>query len=290
MLSSAIGGLWNRYAEMQPLITFLHDRAVSGRLRLGGVDDQLGSAGAFYSIEAMPAELSALLPAGRQAECRETFRRRIYGQTGTSAAERAPLKSCLAEIRSALELRRADLDRSERLHLLDNLDRDAARDWSDPAAASRGRDRSMWLNFQWLRGGLPRGSKIIVWGATAHLSRDATAHKPFSGGGNLGAYVDEQHGKRAFFLGFTAAGGSRRWGPNATRPLTPAQPGSLEVEALREADAAGVYVRRSKLKALGRRAANVFGDELSIADWSKVIDGVVVFREERPPESVRPEG
>ena len=282
MLSSAIGGLWNRYVEMQPLITFLHERSVSGRLRLGGIDDQLGSAGAFYSIAAMPAELSALLSGKRGAECRETFRRLIYGETGSSAAERAPLLSCLADVRAAVEARPSS-DRSERLHLLDNIERYASRDWSDPAAASRGRDRSMWLNFQWLRDRLPRGSKIIVWGATAHLSRDATAYKPFSGGGNLGSYVDKAYGKRAFFLGFTAAGGSHRWGWNATRELTPAQPGSLEVEALRRADADEVYLGRSKLTAFGRRAASAFGDEPSIANWAEVIDGLIVFREEYAP-------
>lgn len=290
MLSSAIGGLWNRYAEMQPLIAFLHERSASGQVRLGGLDDQLGSAGAFYSIAAMPAELSALLPGDREAECRETFRSMIYGKTGASAAERAPLQSCVAEIRAAILGRPESAGRPERMHLLDNIERYAGRDRSDVAAMLRGRDRSMWLNFQWLRERLPRGSKIIVWGATAHLSRNATAHKPFSGGGNLGSYVDKAYGKRAFFLGFTAAGGSHRWGWNAIRPLTPAQPGSLEMEALRAVAGDSVYLGRSELKRLGERSASVFGDDPSVANWARVLDGVVVFREERAPDLAPPDG
>ena len=61
MLASAIGGVWNRYAELTPLITFLFEQARNGRLTLGGLDDQLGSAGAFFSNDEMPARLTALL-------------------------------------------------------------------------------------------------------------------------------------------------------------------------------------------------------------------------------------
>src|SRR4051812_41972499 len=57
MISSAIGGIWNKDRELAPLMPFLARQARAGRVVPGGLDDQLGSAGAFYSLEAMPGEL-----------------------------------------------------------------------------------------------------------------------------------------------------------------------------------------------------------------------------------------
>lgn len=281
MVSSAVGGLWNRYQEVQPLITFLHERLLSGRLRLGGFDDQLGSAGAFYSNDAMPSELSALLGGTRSDQCREEFRRRIYGEVGTSAAERAPLLACLAEIRGVLAASPAGPERNERLHMVDNLERYAARDWGDEAAHMRERDRSMWLNYQWLRERFGPRRKVILWGATVHLARNATAFPGFAGGGNLGSYLHRAHGRRAFFLGFAAASGSQLWG-NQVRQIPAAQPGSLEAEVLGTGVEDAVYVSAARLRRLGRRAGGVFVPEPATTDWSAVIDGLVVFSQERP--------
>lgn len=287
MVSSAVGGVWNRYAEMQPLVTWLHERLTSGRLRAGGVDDQLGSAGAFYSISQMPAELTAMLAGPRRGACREEFRRRIYGETGSSAAENAPLLTCLAEIRAALAGQGGGRDAAEKLHMLGNVERYARRDWADAASHGRQRDLSMWINHQWLRARLPRGSKIILWGATVHLARDATAHPAFAGGGNLGAYIDRSYGRRAFVLGFTASTGSYRSG-ESVKMLAAAAPGSLEQSALRGTGAQQVYLGRERLRALGRVEGGVFAHEPVTADWSKVVDGLIVFREERAPALVDP--
>lgn len=287
MVSSALGGLWNRYAEMQPLITWLHERTTAGRLRLGGFDDQLGSAGAFYSIGEMPAELSGLLEGEKAGQCREEFRRRIYGEVGSAAAERAPLQSCVYAIRTALAAQPRTGEREERLHMLANVERYAARDWSDEAAHMRGRDHSMWLNYQWLRARLPRGSKIILWGATVHLAREATSSPGFPAGGNFGAYLHRAHGRRAFFLGFTAASGTYRSG-GAVKTLPPAAPNSLEQVMLRDTHAEQVYLGRAALQARGRILGGVFAHEPIRDDWSRILDGLVVFRQERAPELVPP--
>jgi erythromycin esterase-like protein len=287
MVSSAVGGLWNRYAETQPLMTWLHERLTSGGLRLGGFDDQLGSAGAFYSIAAMPAELSGLLASGRASACREEFRRRIHGEVGTSAPERAPLLTCIAEIRASLRTQSAGTETAERLHMLANIERYAMRDWSDEAGHMRQRDHSMWLNYQWLRARLPRRSKVILWGATVHLARDATASPGFPAGGNFGAYLDRAHRGRAFFLGFTAGSGSYRWG-GEVKTLPPARPGSLEQAALRGTRAEQVYLGRRRLRALGRIQGGVFAHDPLTAAWSRVIDGLIVFREEQAPVMAPP--
>lgn len=278
-VASAIGGVWNRYREMQPLIDFLHERVASGRLRLGGIDDQLGSAGAFYSIDAMPAEFSGLLPANESAECRATMRRLIYGQV--DGGERRAVIDCLRAFRGAVSRQVPGADQRERFHMLDNMNRFAARIGLEQAAQGRARDRSMWLNLGWQRARLPRGMKVIVWGATVHLSRDARASTSFPRGGQLGSYLARDRG--AFFLAFSAAGGRYRSGTEE-RGIPPAAPGSLEAAALRGTAADTVYIDRAALRRLGPRPGGVFAHEPVTADWSRVGDGIIVFREERAPD------
>jgi erythromycin esterase-like protein len=143
----------------------------------------------------------------------------------------------------------------------------------------------MWLNYQWLRGRLPRGSKVILWGATVHLSRDATASAGFPSGGNVGGYLHRAHGRRAFFLGFTAAGGTYRSG-GSVKTLPAAAADSLEQAALRGTQAEQVYLGSGRLRAVGRMAAGVFDHQPVTAKWAGIVDSLVVFRQERAPELV----
>lgn len=283
MLSSAVGGLWNRNDEIQPLITWMHESLVAGRLRLGGMDDQLGSAGAFYSISEMPAELSGLLATDRADLCKAVFRQLIHGQLGTSEAERAPLAACLSEIRSAVEAMPGSADRDVRLQNLANIDRYVSRQGSDTAAYIEGRSHSMWLNYQWwVANRFPRGARVIVWGATAHLSREARAYPPFATTTNFGSYVDRTYGGRAYFLGFGAASGTYMEG-NQVRVRAQAAPGSLEAAALAASSADLTYLDQAALQRLGQQPATVFSPAPVVARWSEVVDGVIVFREERAP-------
>lgn len=283
MLSSAVGGLWNRNDEVQPLITWMHESLVAGRLRLGGMDDQLGSAGAFYSVTEMPAELSGLLPAERAEACKGILRQLIYGQLGTSGAEQAPLTACLSEIRRAVETMPGNEDRDVRLQNLANIDRYVGRRGSDTAAYIDGRSHSMWLNYQWwVANRFPRGARVIVWGATAHLSREARAYPAFATTTNFGSYIDRTYGDRAYFLGFGAASGTYMEG-NQVLNRAPAAAESLEAAALRASLADLVYLDRAALQQLGQQPATVFSPAPVVARWSEVVDGVIVFREERAP-------
>lgn len=78
MLGSAIGGLWRHDREVASLVPFLFERARAGQLMLGGIDNNLGSAGAFYSLDVMPGELAEYLAPERRTMCREAMRRRIF--------------------------------------------------------------------------------------------------------------------------------------------------------------------------------------------------------------------
>jgi erythromycin esterase-like protein len=283
MLSSAIGGIWNRYAELTPLIAFLFGEAQAGRLTLGGLDDQLGSAGAFYSNDQMPAELSALLPAPRGAECRETFRRRIYQGTprepAALAAHSNALRACLRGMRT-----RAG-GNALRLQLIRNIERQVNRDGTDDAALTRGRDESMFRNLGWYAARLGRRAKIIIWAHNVHIARDAAASTSFPQGGNLGAYVHRAFGRRAFALGFSAYGGAWRRLPfmQEARRIDDAPPDSLEARAMTGSDTAAVYRGTAWLTRLGRVPGRPYHYAFAPFDWARAFDGMIVFRAEREP-------
>lgn len=288
MLSSAIGGLWNGYEEMQPLITWMHEALRAGRLRLGGMDDQLGSAGAFYSISEMPGEMSELLPNPQNRTCRLSFRQFIYGQLGSSEVERAPLLTCLLQVRAALEASPQSEDRMAQLQNVANFERAVARQGTTTERYIEGRDLSMWRNHQWwVAHRFAAGAKVIVWGATAHLSRDATLYPPFATVRNFGSRLSEEYGRSAFFLGFSSASGSFLRGNEVIdRPLSAAN--SLEVTALSGSASDEVYLDRRALLRLGRLPAAVFSHEAVNATWSDIVDGVIVFREQRVPRRSPP--
>jgi len=290
MVSAAIGGLWKFDREMQPLIPFLFAEARAGRIALGGIDDQVGGMGAFFANDGLPRSLSAHLPgAERRAECGDLIRRRIYSDFGGryGAAEKARIQACLADIGGAL-MRGAGRDRrtrEEALQMVASVDRQIARDQEDFATYPRERDRSMYLNFRWLADRLPRRSKIIVWAATAHVAKDAGATGQFAGGRNFGAYVHEAYGRRAFALGFSALAGTHYWSrQEPARAFAAAAPGSLEAEALDGVRGDTAYLGPGGLAALGPVSGGALRfHEPLLLRWSEVLDGVVVFRSERPP-------
>ena len=178
-------------------------------------------------------------------------------------------------------------DQAEALQMLDSIERALERDFADGPGRTRERDRSMYLNFRWLAGRMPPGSKIIVWSATSHVARDARATPRYPSGGNFGSYVHGAYGDRAFALGFSAYSGSHRVPAGATRELPTASPESLEAAALASGGSDVVYLGPESLAALGAVPGSLFFHDVAAADWNEVVDGVVVFREERPPEPVR---
>jgi erythromycin esterase-like protein len=288
MVLSAIGGKWNKDTELAPLVAFLTAQARSGRVTLGGLDDQLGSAGAFYSLDLMPAELAAALPPERREACRAALSQRIYYAYSDNSphdpASLARLRSCLAEMRAAASAASGDRDlRDERLEMIASAERAIARDFVPLKANIAGRDRSMYLNFRWLAGRLPRGTRIIVWAANQHVAKDAALDPNFTPGGNLGAYIHHDYGARAFALGFTSASGSFRWTRGETREIPAAAPGSVEA-ILAGATGDAFYAGPSRLNSLGTRSGAFFNlQKPASARWSDLFDGIVVFRAERPP-------
>ncbi|HMG46193.1 MAG TPA: erythromycin esterase family protein [Allosphingosinicella sp.] len=291
-IAAAIGGIWRYDEEMVPLIPFLWQRSLTGGLILGGLDDQLGSFGAFYANDAMPAELAGYLAGDRRAECGELLRRRIHSDFGRryAAADRARIQTCLAEIRVAVGAGAADrATREQVLALLASFERAVGRDLTDFATYPRERDRSMYLNFRWLADRLPRRSRIIVWAATSHVAKDASATRDFAGGWNFGAYVHQAYGRRAFALGFSAYSGAHYWSRNEpNQALAVAPPEALEARALAGSGRDTLYLDAARLAQLGPLPGAAFMHQPATVRWNDVLDGLVVFRAERPTQRIGP--
>jgi erythromycin esterase-like protein len=290
MISAGIGGVWKFDEELAPLIPFLFAEASAGRLALGGIDDQVGGFQQAYANDEMPAELTSYLPAGRRAECREILRQRIrydfpapYAQAG-----RARVLRCLAEIGAALrQNRRTDRrTRDDLIEMAASFERSLARDFMETDAFLRAREPSLYANFRWLAGRLPPRSRIIVWGATSHIARDAGMMRRYAGARNFGSFIHEAYGPRAFALGFSAFSGAYRAFGGArddnVETLTPAAATSLEGRAMAGTGADAVYLGAAALARLGIVQGSAFFHEPLTADWSRLLDGIVIFREQRP--------
>lgn len=295
LFGSAIGQLWAGDREFQPLLAFLAARAANGGLFVAGLDNNIGSVGAFYSLDTMPAKLTRDLPPAQRQTCRETFRRRIYHDYPSdrpyAEPEKIALLACLTAIEPLLNAQRFPdpMLRNERRQMLLNLRRLIEADFAAPVELLRARGTAMFDNLRWHLGRLPPGTKAIVWTATVHAARSTAMDDDRGDVDDLGAKVARTYGHRAFVLGFAAAGGSYRQGRrNPPRTISAAPPGSIEEEALRGGRQVG-YLSPKALAALGPRSAALFmPDRRVTARWQDAVDGIVVFRTERPPARAAP--
>jgi erythromycin esterase-like protein len=93
------------------------------------------------------------------------------------------------------------------------------------------------------------------------------------------------YGEHARSIGFSALSGSFRQGKGkfATMPTPPAD--SVEERALQDSNAS--YVDKLQLAAFGSSPGAFFYHSYQTLAWSSFLDGVVVFRSERPPTDTR---
>lgn len=68
-LADAIGGLWSTTREIDPLVSYLFRQASAGRVKLFGLDPQLGGATGLYAQRHLPAQLAASLAPDRRKAC-----------------------------------------------------------------------------------------------------------------------------------------------------------------------------------------------------------------------------
>lgn len=287
-LSDAVGALWSTAAEFDPLLQKLHEQALIGRVLLGGIDVQVGSSTALYAQRSLPAELGTVLAAPNDAHCSQVFGRHNRWEYNADApfddAEVQRLSDCIDRVLAAL----SDLGvageaastvpimaRSYRRHL-NMLDSNRAR-----AERSQG----MTENLLWYLDRLPAGSRVIVWTASVHARKGRLG--PDDSVDTLGQSLRRQLGDAVTTIGFSAYAGS--FGRNAQpRTLDAAPADSLEALAFTNQSGAYAYLGSASLRAAGSRPSRVLdaGDWAHV-DWSVLIDGLFVVREERPIVPIR---
>ena len=290
LLADAIGGFWATTADMQTLIAFLFDRASRSGLDVQGLDPQLGGATQRYAQDRLPGELVSSLGENEREACRADMARFtgwvFDAATPFDDAFRRRVTHCAARVRESASPRDPAAGADVVVRLAENF---------RMAVALAGkadldmREQAMFDNLVWLASRRVPAPRIIVWCATAHALRQGRGGSAFS---PLGERLAARFGDRIAAIGFSAAAGSIAPPRSAPTPIEPAPAASLEGRAFAGASApAGdaVFVGRPTLAALGPISSRV----VSVArwrteDWSALLDGILVLREERPPRYLRP--
>lgn len=293
-VSSAVGGLWEFNREFQPLVPFLLARAKAGRVFLGGIDDQLGQWGQDYANNAMVTELTSVLPKQEERACSIALHKRIYNDytdaSPYSRSDRTQIETCLSEMRRANAVDKA-ADREERVErreMISAARRCISRDFSSDAEYVVNRDRSMFQNFEWLLRQQSGRHKVIIWSATVHIAKQGDPDWGDRTGMNFGSFVHRKYGNRAFSLGFSALTGSyKEVGRHGVQEMPAAPPDSVEAQALGGNRADAVYVGPAQLAAMRTVPGAFFRHSYETLSWSTFLDGVIVFREEHPPNDAR---
>jgi erythromycin esterase-like protein len=293
MISAAIGGLWAN-KEVAPLIPFLRGKVNSGSLYLSGLDDQLGRG--TWAQREMSADLVAHLQPDQKARCLAILQKYMLWQYTPEAPygpqDKALILGCLDSIQARLSQTRTSIAtwRNDDEAMIDNLKRYFDRDFQEVPAGTdettqsvNKRDRSMYMNFRWLLSQLPPHARVIVWTATTHAAKDLSAIPGREKMIPLGAYIHRDFNRHTFTLGFSAYSGSYAMAGQPIRPLIPAPPTSLESQSFAGRDSDTIYLSRSELRKAGLIAARPLGTSFTPARWDKVLDGLVIFRQEQAP-------
>jgi erythromycin esterase-like protein len=294
MISAAIGGLWAT-KEVQPLIPFLREKLKAGSVTLGGLDDQLGMG--TYAQREMPSDLVQYLQGDERGRCLVTLQKHMLWQYTDDAPygppDEAKIVGCLDRIEAHLsqpgesKVPWAEEDKAMIASLKRYLARDLLEEFGKSANPDVGwneRDRSMYLNFRWLLSRLPNHSKVIVWAATVHAAKDLQGVSGFDGKVPLGYYIRRDFKNRAFTLGFSAYSGSYAFVGQPVQQLSVAPDTSLEWRSFANRDSDTVYISLKGLRKFGSVEARPLGTSFKMARWDDVLDGILVFREERAPE------
>ena len=294
MISAAIGGLWATH-EVQPLIPFLLDRAKAGRVILGGLDDQLQRG--TYAQREMASDLVEYLQGDEKARCFAILQRhalwRYTDDSPYGPKDKALILGCLDSIETGLTKAPSSAApfREYYMEMVESLKRRLAWDFRqvvpkgvDESILDRNdRDHWMYVNFQWLLSRLPAHSKVIVWAANVHVAKDLSGVPGEEGLVPFGFYVRREFKSRAFALGFSAYSGSYAMTGQPAQQLSVAPDDSLEAQALADRDSDTIYISLNQLRKFGSVVARPLGTSFSTARWNEVLDGLVVFREERAP-------
>lgn len=279
-LADAIGGLWSPTAESDPLTDYLFARLDKGKLRIGGMDSQVGGATQLYTQRGLAADLARPLAEPQGKACETAIERLAqwkYERDGEYQSERPTLAACARASEAAYAKRRgADNERLRRMaanlrYFVDFPDGDAF----------NARDRAMYENLIWHLRRLRAGTKAIVWCASVHAAHQSSSenHHP------MGEFLHQDFGSRLAVVAVDALEGN--YGRQSPEPIASAQD-SLEATLFAQGMGDIRIAAGASLDAVADRPAHFmnFGKS-ETAHWSDYVEAIVVVRTERPPRYVR---
>jgi erythromycin esterase-like protein len=291
-ISAAIGGLWAN-EEVQSLVPFLRERINAGSLTMGGLDDQIGSGS--YASKGMASDFVQGLDDKEKLRCLAVLQRHLlwqYSDEPYRLSDKEKILGCLNEIESRLPpIQQGVSLTNDTRAMIGSLERNLARDFTEDDFSDKkqelkwtnDRDRSMYQNFKWLMNRLPPHSKVIVWAATVHTAKTLRGVSGLENRIPLGFLIDRDYGHKAFSLGFSTYAGDYSFTHHPVQHLAVAPPSSLEGKIIPQSHSDVVYLSRQQLHKEGALAARIVGTDFAVAHWDKVLDGLVIFRKERPP-------
>ena len=166
-LRNAIGGIWSTSSESDAFFEQLIALANRNKLRIVGIDGQLGSSTSLYAREALARELTVGMPSNRAEECSKLVNRltnwTFDKENQKDHAFDANLMSCIYDANS-IALRK---NNARGIRITENFSRFLSFKHEN---YFNERDRLMAEN---LKQELHRGTKTIVWTANIHAARSA---------------------------------------------------------------------------------------------------------------------
>jgi erythromycin esterase len=248
--AGAIQAVWTRSAQVQAVLGYVQSTLDTDHpLRLAGMDMMPTGAlmmQAAAEVEAVAVELgvaSGTIDAGL-----DVLRLQANGRFGEAMAfddaRQETVAAAIAELRQALldaigpDLRPDQRDRARLLAQHLDSHRTAMRmlwtaDFSNPEGdpAFNLRDEQMAANLLWLAAEHP-DERILVWGATSHLSRNRQRLDVTTAPGMIpmGHHLHEALGDEVYSIAFTAYDGTSGTANPGSTPfeLPPVPDGSLE--------------------------------------------------------------
>lgn len=280
-LQNAVGGIWSTAAETDDFFRYLVQKSNTGKVKLVGIDGQLGSAMSSYTKQAFAEDLTHKLPDDRAKECSTLINRLTnwrfdksnpYDEQYTKA-----LKSCLEDAVASF----AGSKESKSMRLAENFVRflEFSRNnyFND-------RDRLMADNLKIeSRSSEVLSPKTIVWTANSHASYAMNEKRQ-----PLASYFTGESG--VISIGITAVKGQfavKKPEGIKEQELAVSSPNSLELKAL-AANKINTFVGHSFLSDLGKVPSKLMSYQREVTrDWTRYFHYVIVLPKEQSPHYIR---
>lgn len=281
-LANSIGGLWSFNQESEGLIQYLFTQSQLGKIQLAGLDLQTGGITSTFTKEKLSKVLTQTLSIEPRKICQTILNRHFnwyYDENNPfNESSKKALKHCADLITDSLK----NSTLSNEIKLM-------ASNFTKSLEMMQGnsfniRDAQMYENFKWFKSKLPQKTKVIVWSATIHAIKQATQIsdkiKP------MGVFIHEAFKSNAIVVGFSAFSGHYYDRVKQKTIVIDSVDGSLESLAFNTNSLKIKYLNNNQLKSLDKISAKAINySKPKSIEWYKLIDSLVVLKQETVPHS-----